>query len=743
MNKTNGSVLLATMILMSVFYQGSYTQEKGQVIPRLSRPVLLDGNIMDEEWGSVQILPLTMYQPVFRGALTERTEIRIGYDDTYLYISGRMFDSNPSEIRSNSYTRDEYKGDDLLAVALDTFNDKQTAILFSVNPAGVRFDDFVFNDAEFQGQSEPFNSSLNIFWDGAAVRTEYGWSAEIRIPISSLGFTVVDNNVVMGLSAFRYIARKNERQVFPAIQSSWVFGFVKPSQMQEIRLEGVERTNPAYITPYILGGVESRATLDADGSKYTTLRTTRKELGLDVKYDLTSDLTVDVTVNTDFAQVEADDAQINLTKFSLFFPEKRQFFQERSFLFDFSTSYIDKVFYSRRIGLTNNGSPTRILGGLRMVGSIGEWELGALTMQTDRQDDVPSMNHAVVRTKRTVINPYSYVGGIFTSQLRADDSQNFVYGLDFLYRFTGTDYATVNWVQSFDSNIPRAGTNLLDNTLLRLQLERVTQDGFYYKGYYVRGGRDYNPSLGFLLIENYSEGFIFLQYGWNQSDMSPVKRVTPGAYINQVVGNDDKHWISFEIAQIWNIEFRNGSTLKANFVLNKEDITDTLAFNPTTFVPLGRYNSFNGNIAYSSPPGGLMKVSARFRTGKFYDGTSNVLEVSPAWFVSNHLEIGLNYSYNLVSFPDRQQELTAHIARLRLKVATDAHLSISSFIQYSSEEELIGVNVRSRYNFSEGHDLWFVYNDGLTLNRFQSTPPLPVSMGRVFIMKYQYTIRTV
>ncbi|MFQ5569319.1 MAG: DUF5916 domain-containing protein, partial [Rhodothermales bacterium] len=388
-------------------------------LPRLDGPVDLDGMSDEAAWEAIDPLPLTMYQPSFQGELSERTEIRVAYDTEYLYAAGRFYDSDRSGIRSNSLYRDRYSGDDTFGLVLDTFNDNENALWFYTSPAGVRFDSAVANDAEYNA-GPPINESWNTHWDVATTQNEEGWFAEMRIPYSSLGFQANDGRVVMGLIAYRFIARKNERQIFPAVPPNWNMGFAKPSVAQDVMLEEVASQKPLYVTPFTLGGFRRTAHLDEAESAYHLKDKMTPEVGLDLKYNLTNNLTLDATINTDFAQVEADDQQVNLSRFSLFFPEKRQFFQERAGIFAFNFGS-DRLFHSRRIGL-HEGETVRILGGARMVGRLGNWDVGLIDMQTARSTALPSENFGIFRARRQVLNPYSYAGGIITSRLGDDGS---------------------------------------------------------------------------------------------------------------------------------------------------------------------------------------------------------------------------------------------------------------------------------------------------------------------------------
>ena len=325
---------LVALFLLIVTPNNTLSQARSEApfsIQRLEGPIDLDGMSNEPAWEGITPLELTVYQPVYKAAPSQPTEIRVAYDDDYVYVSGRMYDSNPHGIRGNSLYRDEYAGDDTFSIILDTFNDNENMLWFATTPTGVRFDWAVANDAQISSDFRgAINSSWNTFWDAASIVTDQGWFAEIRIPFSSLRFQDQNGKVVMGMSAYRYIARLNERHMYPDTPPNWSLGWAKASEAQDVVFEGVYNKKPLYVTPYVSGG--SRFVNELNDAETTYLSDTdfTREAGVDLKYNLTSNLTMDLTVNTDFAQVEADDEQVNLTRLSLFFPEKRQFFQERA-----------------------------------------------------------------------------------------------------------------------------------------------------------------------------------------------------------------------------------------------------------------------------------------------------------------------------------------------------------------------------------------------------------------------------
>jgi len=254
-------------------------------------------------------------------------------------------------------------------VIIDTFNDRQNAVMFWTNPNGLRTEGTLQNDVVDANTDMSF--SWNTFWDAKSEINDHGWSAEVRIPFSSLRFQTQENKTLMGITVTNFRAAKAEWISFPAIPPEVANAAWKPSNTFIIEFEGLKPEKPLCVTPYATGGIGQVNELNDSETGYVMDSKLKFDAGFDAKYSITNNLTVDLTVNTDFAQVEADDQKINLTRYSLYFPEKRVFFQEKADVFDFSFLGGNNLFYSRRIGLYD-GYPVRIYGGVRMTGRILE-----------------------------------------------------------------------------------------------------------------------------------------------------------------------------------------------------------------------------------------------------------------------------------------------------------------------------------------------------------------------------------
>ena len=732
-----GGILLCLLVA-----SGPAAAQKPMTLPRLDGEITLDGRSTEPAWQAIEPLPMTMYQPTYEGGVREHTEIRVAYDDEYLYVSGRLYDSNPEGIRANSLYRDRYSSDDTFAIILDTFNDNENALWFFTTPTGVRFDMAVSNDAE-GGFGNTVNDNWDTFWSAEATQTDEGWFAEMRIPLSSLGFQSEGGRVTMGMIAYRYIARRNERYIFPAIPPNWSLGFAKPSQARSVTLKEVESRRPVYFTPYVLGGLDQQARLAEDGTNFRHRRDLTHEIGGDLKYNVTNNLTLDLTANTDFAQVEADPERVNLTRFSLFFPEKRRFFQERASTFAFNLGGNDRLFNSRRIGLVE-GEPVRIWGGARLVGRVGDWDVGVLNMQTAEEKSlgVPSENFGVARVRRRVFNATSYAGGIVTTRVGTDGSYNVGYGLDGVFRIVGDEYLTVKGTQTLDHELLRANKfDATDATLGLVRWERRRSEGFYYQGTLTRAGADYRPDVGFITRRDFTELEGQGAYGWFPDGATSVRKVTPGVNGSLAFRNEDGSVQSARIEHEWGLEFNAGRTLAADGELRVEDLRDPLFFPENTTVPKGRYTFSSVGLRHGPPEGQLLRIGANTSLGTFFDGWRWQMEVSPTWNPSRHLELGGTYQSNVVRFPDRDQRFVAHVARARVRVAFNKRLSTNAFLQYNSASSLATADVRFRYNFGEGNDLWVVYSEGFNLDRARRTPMLPQTDARSVTFKFNYTIK--
>lgn len=735
---------LFTLILLLTTFQ-LFAREPIK-LPRLSGPITLDGVLDEAAWEAIEPLPLIMSQPTYKGEVVEPTEIRVAYDNDYIYLSGKLYVRDPGDIRANSYYRDRWSGDDTFAIIIDSFNDKQNAKWFFTNPLGTRVDMAVSDDAE--GGFKGINSDWNSHWDVVTTQTDEGWFAEFRIPLSTLGFQDENGTVKMGLIVYRYMAVTNGRYIYPDIPPNWDLSFVKPSMAQEVILEGVYSKRPVYITPYGLAGISQAAELNEDGTAYNSPSETVAEIGGDIRFNVTNNLTFDGTINTDFAQVEADDQQVNLTRFSLFFPEKRQFFQERAGIFEFNFSGASRLFHSRRIGLVE-GQPVRIIAGARLVGRINSWDVGILNMQTandevivdDLNTAVPAENFGVARVRKSVFNPTSFIAGMFTSRVDKNGHYNLVYGLDGNINVFGDDYMVVKWAQSFDKTvIDSSRSNQFNAGRAFFSWERRRQIGFTYSAGISWAGRDYIPGVGFENREDFTQPGHSLNYQWFAKPGSWIRKHWVGNFSSTFIRNADNSTESSFIRTFYQIEGKTAEKFTLGLNNFYEDVREAFSIEDKVDIPVGQYWFYEIDINIQPPDGWLFRPQVEVEVGPFFDGAKYAFEADATWNISRFFELRGEYEVNFLRFSERDQNADLHLARIRIQAALNTHASLRAFFQYNSGGELASMNLRFRYNFREGNDLWIVYNEGFNTNLDQLTGPrLPRSDGRSLTLKYTYT----
>jgi len=706
-------------------------------LPRVNGSITIDGHVDEEAWSQIDPLQMTMYQPVHRGEMSEMTIIRAGYDNEFIYISGVLHDSDPDKIVANSLYRNSYSGDETFAIILDSFNDNENAKWFFVTPTGNRVEMLISKDAE---GNNSINRNWTTYWDAAARITDLGWEVEIRIPFSSLGFSKQSSSdeVIMGFIAYRWMARQAERHVFPDIAPEWSRGFTKPSQAQKVRMTGIDYEKPLYITPYLLGGAEQLYSLNDNQDRYSRSTDYTTEAGLDIKYPVTANLNLDVTLNTDFAQVEADDAQVNLSRQPLFFPEKRQFFQERSDIFDFNLGGDNTLFYSRRIGLAQ-GQPVRIFGGARLAGRSGKWEVGLLNLQTEKKTDInlPSENFGVLRARRD-IGTESHAGGIVTTRLGSNGNYNIGTGLDLLLNYSGNHFLDVKYAATFDSGFQES-FNPISNSLIRMNLHRRTSSGFYYELTAKRSGERYNPAMGFESRFNYTLYDARLYYGFFHGAGSPLRITTPRLRYFVTLRNEDRSIESMLAENSWDFSFKNDTELQFTANWWYEDLKLPLFFSNDTYVEPGSYSFFGAEASYEMSSASKIRTDLTARLLTFYDGYRYSVSVEPTWNQSRHLELSGGFEINYLNFPDRNQSEYLNVFRLRALAALNIKVSLQVLSQYNLLSKRISTNARFRYNFSEGHDFWVVLSETMNTQRDRLVPTLPAFQSRVLLVKYTYT----
>ena len=715
------------------FKDHTFRSETPVQIQRIEGEIDIDGKIDEATWSTVTPIPWHVYDPSYGAPATRDTEFRVAYDDDYIYFSCKCYDPDPTNISATTYKRDAWEASyDQVALMLDTFNDKENVLMFIVSASGVRIDNSVFNDA--QGDI-PMNLSWNTFWDAETSVGDHGWDAEIRVPLSSIRFDTSTDMTKMGLAVYRFIASEGEIHVYPERQRSWgFFSFFKPSVAQEVVFEKLKAKKATYITPYLLAGHTNTNELNDPETAYVNEKGPTLDVGLDVKVGLTSNLTLDLTVNTDFAQVEADDQQVNLTRFSLFLPEQRLFFQERSSNFELNFGLVNRLFYTRQVGI-NDDAMVPLLGGAKIVGRIGRWDVGALNMQSGRESGLPMENFGVLRLRRQVLNPRSYAGGMVTSRIDEDGGRNIGVAADGIFNLREENYLTLAAVHTFDEEVESG----FDATRLNAHLRRESIDGMNYSLELNRAGQDYRPDMGFEMREDYSQ--VKMNGGWGRigQEGDTFQRNETNVYADLISNNSDGSLQTRELTAKWDGTTALKGNLGARITRWTENLDDSFDLSDDIEIPQKRYTYHEAEFRYESTGRKAAQATSAITLGEFFDGDRFTFNTTPKWAASKVVELSGFYQYDHVQFSERKESFKAHTVRLKLGFTFNRKVSLSSFVQYSSDADFGLGNFRFRYNPREGNDFFLVYNEGIRLDRFEKTPTAPRLAARTLLLKYSYT----
>jgi hypothetical protein len=724
-------------------------------LPDGAQPPTLDGKVIDEAW--LKVAPYADFiqtDPIEGAPASERTEVRVLFDKTNLYIGVICFDSDPSRIVVSQSRRDaDLTETDAIILVLDTFNDNQNAFVFGTNPLGIEYDGQVSGEGQTSGTAATTSgtsgsqrgtiSSLNLNWDGdwrvKSQITERGWEAELVIPFKTLRYpTGLDKT--WGFNLKRNIRRKNEQVYLSPVSRG--FDVYRVSSAAKLTGLNLPPRRDLKITPYVLGSVNKDYTVVTDQVVRKVNPFQDRNVGLDVKWGVRPNLTADFTVNTDFAQVEADEEQVNLTRFDLFFPEKRPFFLENAGVFQFGAPQQIDLFFSRRIGLSATGSsglPIDILGGARLSGKVGGYNIGMLNMQTDAAFDertagllTSANNFGVVRIQREVGR--SNFGAIFvnregTGGSAGRDNYNRAYGVDTAIQVT-TNSKLFAFAAGTDSPASRGGSDHSERVFYNF-----TNNLWQVSGGYSQVGDTFNPEVGYLPRRGYRRP-EFRAFFQPQPKRWPwIRRISPHISYNAYYGLDDGlvqssmgHFHFFEI------DPRQGGRFGSFFERYQDrPVANFTVFNAggkQVIIPPGLYTWYQLSHEYLSDPSAVVSTTLRWRHGGFYDGDFDAYETAFNWRAGTRFLGSLGYTRQNIGL----QYGTFHtdLVPVKLSYAFTTLASIQALVQYNNQSSLVSSNIRVALLNRSGTGLFVVYNDRRDTTDFNPYETL----GRSFIIKY-------
>jgi hypothetical protein len=703
---------------------------------RAAEAPTLDGDVLnDPAWAqAAPITGFTQEQPNEGQPVSERTEVRVIFTNDTLYIGAVMYDSDPSGIIVSDARRDAPMDDtDSFQMIFDTYRDRQNGFVFGTNPAAVEYDGQVTNEGEGGGglgpgqmQSSGSGRGFNINWDAAwTVRTrvaEHGWSAEFAIPFRTLRYPSGANQT-WGINFQRNIRRKNERAYWAPI----------PRQFNLYRLSlagsltGVQ--TPALrnfrVTPYALGNALASGVAPVDTDM-------DYDFGADVKYSITPSLTLDATVNTDFAQVEVDDQQVNLDRFPLFFPEKRPFFLENAGFFSVGTPGEVDLFFSRRIGIGDGGQSIPIMGGGRVSGKAGKFNVGLLNMQTSDYDDtVASTNFSVARVSRDLPNRSS-IGAIFTNRqatgdLAGPDEYGRTYGFD---GKLGIGPTTV--VSGFLARTDTPGIGDGDYAYnLRSQTNRPQWD---FNLGYQEVGDGFNPAIGFLSRSGYRKPDVFLMTRFRPQNDFNIQELRPHSSYRGFWGLDGFHETGFwHIDSHW--QFRDSTEIHTGMNVTHEGVRTPFEIYPGIVVPPGMYDHAEAQIVAMSNQGAPFSVSLRVTAGGFFGGDRLAVNPTLRFRAGDALTTEVAYQRNDIKL--EWGEFVTNLVRTRVSYSFSPRIFTQALVQYNDRADLWSMNFRFGWLQAANTGLFIVYTDTRGLYDLFERPE---RTDRSLIVKYSYML---
>jgi len=696
--------------------------------PVAGEVIRLDGHLDERPWAETDsLVDFRQREPSAGSPATEHTVVRVLHGSDAIYVGVRAADDAPGLVRASELRRDaDLTVDDYVTLLIDSFRDHRGAFLFRTNPNGAMW------DAQLTG-FEDVNEDWNGIWEVATSRDSAGWTAEFRIPYRTLRFH--SGETAFGFNVQRFIRRKNEE----ALWRSWGRTEGLLQLLNEGELAGLgplRRHHDVDVRPY---GLARAATpqYGVDGAAQVAGEVSAKA-GLDAKTALLPTLTADLSINTDFAQVEADREVINLTRFPIFFPEKREFFLESSGLFTFGTAERAQLFYSRRVGLDTAGAPVPILGGIRVYGKAGPWAIGAIEARTGEGEEA---NDLILRVKHDLLER-AYVGGMVMHRsgpglaLGVEDAAGL--DLDLPLVLGGRNLEPSFWIAGTQvPGVPgtpkawRASTDypndLFDNFISLYRIE----DGF-------------TPSLGFVRRTGIWETTGHIDFmprpkllGIRQLDIEfPSWDIIAGE-TGSILRSRDWQTAELEWRPVGG-DFQNGNHFEVNVQRFLDAPTAPFEVFRDVAVPPGRYWWTRGEVRYATSPGRPFSVAPILSVGRFYGGTNTEVDLDATWRPGGRVILSTSIARNAVHLPDGR--FTAVQVTTRFEYAASTRSSLLALVQTNNEDQRVDVNLRFHWIPRIGDDVYVVWNSGYSTDsaarfRFPSLRALGKPLQGALVMK--------
>ncbi len=675
-------------------------ERKSFEISRADSAPVIDGRLDDPVWRSATVVDdFHMTSPTDGATPTEITRVRVAYDDEFLYIAADMRDSQPDGIQAMQLIQGKlFFSDDRFWVTLDSFNTRRNDYFFQVNANGVRREALRENNSSFIEE-------WTTIWHAESAVHENGWSTEIAIPFKSISFD--PNSETWGINFGRGIARKQEFNLWSSHErQDW------PAYGGQVN--GIREIEQGLGLDVVPSAVLSQHRDIEHGEE-----TMEFEPSLDIRYRFTPSLSATITLNTDFSTAEVDDQQVALDRFSLFFPEKRDFFLQDAGIFEFGNiGRNGRPFFSRRIGLSDDGDAVGVDGGVKLTGRIGDFNVGALAIRQESHGDVDAQDLAVARVSRNVLDE-SAIGFIATHGDPNSNDSNSVVGVDFLYRDSSGPFGQI-LTGNFWAQQSRTEGESGDDTAFGFDLEIPSDVLSAYVGTQIIE-ENFNPALGFVNrtgIRRYDAGMRYR----TRPDESRWRAINHRIDVTRTTDMDGEllsDWMRIRPISFYS---HRDDFLFIEWQRSEENVLEDFELFGRLNVPAGnyRFDRYRAEIATGNQR--PISVVLSVQDGGFFGGDRLEKFVEFQWRQSAHFFLGLAFTENVVELPDGK--FTAHLASLRSDIAFNSRWSWSNLLQYDNTAEVFAVNSRLRYMPEAGQEMLLVLNHGADVspsNRFTST----------------------
>ena len=648
----------------------------------------IDGVLDEPVWEDAALIDdLTQVEPIEGAAPSQRTEVRILYDSDFIYFGIRCFDTEPNKIIAKQLQRDaDLEPDDRILIVLDPYFDHRNGYFFVVNPLGVRRESLIEN-----------NSSVRDDWDGIwyakSQIDDQGWTTEIAIPFKTISFNQATTQ--WGFNIQRTIRRTNEQIRWSApVQNKSTMSVADAGVLEEIR--DLDKGIGLDFKPYV------KSTLRTDDVRGDGLDL---DAGFDVFYKLTPSMTLALTFNTDFAETEVDERRVNLTRFPLFFPEKRDFFLQDSGIFAFGGIRSNPLpFQSRRIGLDSAGQQVDLIGGVKLTGRTGPLNLGVLTVLADDTDDVDQNLLTVGRVSLNVLEE-STVGLITTIGDPASNEDNTVVGGDFNFRNSHVFGDKIVQGSAFflhSSSPDGDGDDQAWGARISYPNDRIRATiGF------TEIGDRYDAALGFVPRRGIREYFGRFRYRWRPEN-SWIRTIDVGFDPTVITDlNDRTESSEFELDLI-TIENHAGDEFEIEYQINREVLTRPFEISPGVVIPVGNHRFDRIDIGGSTSRSRALSFGASIQAGEFFDGDRLDTAASIEWRPSPNLLLGFSWEQNDINLP--AGEFQVQVAQARVNFLFTPDIAWTNFIQWDNVSDSLGINSRLRWIIEPGNEIFFVVN---------------------------------